>query len=38
MTKIHVKQYGLATGKIVFVRRLHGKSNPLKIEVVYVAS
>jgi hypothetical protein len=36
MKKIEVKQLGLSTGVIVFVRRLHGKSNPLKIEVTYV--
>lgn len=38
VTRIHVKQLGLATGKVVLVRRLHGKSNPLKIEVQYVES
>lgn len=31
--QIPVRQLGLATGKVVPVRRLHGKSNPLKIEV-----
>lgn len=31
--QIPVRQLGLATGKVIYVRRLHGKSNPLKIEV-----
>jgi len=34
--KIEIKQLGLATGKIVPVRRLHGKRNPLKIPVTYI--
>lgn len=33
--QIPVRQLGLATGQVIFVRRLHGKSNPLKIEVTY---